>query len=174
MTKREIGFLFAIIVLTILLITSVILGVTGYFSSATYLISNSELKVGDNISVGVRENQTSVLSLTFDGSYLPGETIPQIIQINSEDMNSNLKVRVKAEVFGSSSNFDFVTTSHFEKAEDGYYYYDETLQGGNKITFCNYITNPEEGDLISNEKYILTIVVETLDSDYAETIWKSA
>ncbi len=174
MTKREIAFVFAIVVLSVLLVTSVILGLTGYFSSATYLSSNADIVVGDSVTIGVKPNETSVVSMTFDGSFLPDENIPQTVQISSQDLNSNLKVRVKTQVFGTDSQFEFITNSHFEQKEDGYYYFDEDLKGGNKITFCNYIKTPKDNNFVSNEKYILSIIVETLESEYGQTIWKIA
>ncbi len=174
MTKKEVALTFGVVILSILLITSIILGLTGYMSSATYLSSNADLVVGDNVTIGVKPNETSVVSMTFDGSFLPDENIPQVVQISSEDLNSTLKVRVKTQVFGTNSQFDFITTSHFEKKEDGYYYFDEDLQGGNKITFCNYVKTPKDGNFVSNEKYILTFVVETVESEYVETIWKNS
>lgn len=176
MKKEYIGWLFAVIILSCLLIISVILGLTGYYFSVSYLNSNAELVVGDQISVNVEPNQASVVSFTFDGSFLPNETIPQVVQISATDLNSDCKVRVKAEVFGVKNkvNFDFVTTEHFEKAPDGYYYYDDILNGGNKITFCKYLVMPNSPELVSKEKYVLTLVVETLESKYdVENIWKN-
>ena len=82
-------------------------------------------------------------------------------------------MRVKAEIFGLNEKtpFDFVTTSHFEKAEDGYYYYDETLSIGNKITFSNYCIIPQN-NLESGKKYILTVIVETIEATKSEEIWQ--
>ncbi len=174
MKKSSIGWLFAVITLAVLLAVSVILGVTGYFSSVTYLASPSDLVVGDNVSIAVKENESSVASFTFDGGYLPNETIPHVIQINGGLLNKDVKVRVKAEIFGLNEKtaFDFVTTSHFEKAEDGYYYYDETLPIGSKITFSNYCIIPEN-NFQSGEKYILTVVVETIDAEKSGEIWQN-
>ncbi|MBP3431498.1 MAG: hypothetical protein J6K39_01410 [Clostridia bacterium] len=175
MKKERVGWIFAVVILSVLLVVSVFLGVTGYFSSIIYLKSNSDLVVGDSVSISVRPNQTSVVSFTFDGGYLSNENIPQLVQINAADLNSELRVRVKATVFGLDENtdFEFITTSHFEQAEDGYYYFDDVLKGGNKITFCNYLKIPEDNDFSSGEKYILTIVVETLETKYDENIWKN-
>ncbi len=170
MTKKDIAWPFAVIVLSVLLVTSVILGVTGYFSSVTYLNSKSDLVVGENISIGVLPNQTSVVSLTFDGSYLQNQSIPQVIQINAQDLNTDINVRVKAKIFGEIGDFKFVTTSHFEEKEDGYFYFDDVLKGGNKITFCNYLITPE-GDYVDGEKYILSIIVETIESKYSSEVW---
>ncbi len=172
MNKKDFAWLFACIVLVVLLIISVILGLTGFYSSVTYLKSSTDLTVGDTVVVKVEENQASVVSFTVDGSYLPGESIPQVVQICAQNLDDEIYVRVKAEVFGlEGGEFDFTTTSHFQKAEDGYYYFDEVLSGGNKITFCTNIITPQDGSFVSEEKYILSIVVETVDADYVENIW---
>ncbi len=173
MKKENVAWLFTVIVLSILLILSIILGVTGYYSSVNFLHSNSDLQIGDSASVAVRPNETSVISYTFDGSFLPNETLPHVIQISNTNSSSDLRVRVKAVVFGLTRvvPFEFVTTEHFEQAVDGYYYYDELLKSGNKITFSNYITIPADNEFESGEKYILTVIVETLDSK-CDNIWE--
>lgn len=176
MNKSNVGWIFAICILAFLLVISLILGFTGYFFSISYLSSNTELKVGDNFSISVLPNSANVVSFTFDGAYLPDENIPEVVQINAQDLNADVWVRVKVKVFGASddSELGFVTTEHFEKENDGYYYYDEVLKGGNKITFCNYIFIPKEINLRSGEKYIISFVVETLESKYDIGIWKKS
>ena len=173
MSRRDVAWLFVCIILGGLLIVSIILGVTGFFSSVSYLKSDTDLTVGDNVLINVLPNQASVASFTFDGSYMPNENIPLVIQINAQDLESEVNVRVKAKVFGNDNEqeFDFITTEHFEKAEDGYYYFDDVLRGGNKITFSTYVTTPSEGDFISNEKYVLTVIVETIEAEFKENIW---
>ncbi len=176
MKKNSVGWLFAVIILSFLLILSVILGFSGYFFSVAYYNSPSDMVVGDNISIAVLPNQASVASLTFDGSYLPKENIPQTIQINAQDLNSEVRVRIKALVFGAGgeTQFGFVTSTHFEKAEDGYYYYDGVLSGGNKITFCNYLVMTDDSEFKSSEKYILSFVVETLETKfYEQNVWEN-
>ena len=176
MQKKDIAWLFAVIILAAALIISIVLGVMGYLSSMTFMTTKSDLEIGDTISIGVEPNQASVASFTFDGSFLPNENLPQTIQINALDLNADVRVRVKAKIFGedNKTEFDFITTEHFEKAEDGYYYFDDILHGGNKITFCNYIVTPKDANFFSGEKYILSVIVETLESKYDQNIWKNA
>ena len=176
MQKKDVAWLFAVLILSAALVISIVLGVMGYFSSITFLNSKTDLVMGDTISIGVEPNQASVASFTFDGSFLPNENLPQTIQINALDLNADVRVRVKAKIFGAQGEetFDFITSEHFEKAEDGYYYFDDILHGGNKITFCNYVVTPKDSNFFSGEKYVLTVVVETLESKYDENIWKNA
>lgn len=176
MKKSSIPWLFAVIFLTILLFVSVYLGVTGFYFSANYLSSNTDLTIGDTVSIVAKTNQSTPFSMTFDGSFLTGEALRQVIQINSENTSDDVYLRVKATVFGGEEekNLEFVTTDHFEMKEDGYYYYDEALNAGNKITFCNYIVIPASSKFVSKEKYVLTLTVETLSTSVdASTIWKN-
>ncbi len=176
MKKSSVAWLFAVVVLFFLLALSVVLGFTGYYFSVSYLNSASDLVVGDGFSVGVKANQSNVVSFTFDGGYLPNEIIPQTIQIVSQDLASDMKVRVKSKIFGAEDDVgvDFITTEHFEKMDDTYYYFDDILKGGNKITFCSYVVIPKHVDLSSKDKYVLTIIVETLESGLdSEKIWKN-
>ena len=174
MEKKNLSWLFAVIVLVILLAVSVALGMSGYYFSVAYLNLDSDLVVGDYVNVNVMPNQSTVKSFTFDGSYLPGENIPQLIQISAQNLNVDLKVRVKTQIFGikEDQEIDFVTSEHFEKAEDGYYYFDNVLQGGSKITFCQYLVMPKQNKFLSNKKYILSVIFETLDVN-SENIWQS-
>lgn len=173
MKKNSVGWLFAVIILSILLVLSFALGMSGYYYSITYLNSNTDLVVGENVSIVAKPNQASVVSMTFDGAFLPGENIPQVVQIVSHDLEKDLKVRVKAEIFYDEDvDVDFITNGHFQKATDGYYYFDDNLIGGEKITFCNYLVLPKNSQFVSKQKYILTLVVETLESKFdAKGIW---
>ncbi len=175
MKKASVVWLFSVIVLAFMLVLSVVLGVTGYYFSVAYLNSVSDLVVGNSFIVSVKANEASVASFTFDGGYLPNELIPQVIQIDASNLNEEVRIRVKSQIFGIDSDygFDFITSEHFQKGEDGYYYFDGVLKGGNKIMFCNYVAVPKEVDFSSGEKYVFTLIVETLESslDY-KNIWK--
>lgn len=174
MKKSSYPWLFSVIILAVLLIISLILGFTGYFFSLSTIRSSSDLTLGESICINVSPNETSVASFTFDGNYLPGEKLPQVIQIKANNLDKNLKLRVKAEVFSSDklSKFDFVTTDDFVNKNDGYFYLTGELAGGNKITFSNYVVMPENSVFKSKDKYILSIIVENLDATLpVEDIW---
>lgn len=175
MKKSSIPWLFAVIGLSVLLAISVYLGLSGYYFSTAFLHSKSDVVVGNSVVIKVLPNQSNVVSFTFDGAYLPDEKISQVVQIEASDLNADVAVRVKAVVFGGEQEggFEFVTTEHFEEADDGYYYFDDVLKGGNKMTFCNYLKVPKEANFVGNEKYVLSLVVETLESRFdVGEIWK--
>ena len=165
MNKSNIAWLFAVIALSILLIVSIILGVNGYYFSMSFISAKSDITIGETAPIEVLPNQASVLSFTFDGSYLPKEKLPQKVQISAVNSDRDLLIRVKTRVFGDETDqkLEFWTDDRF--TFDGEYYtFDEVLGYGGKILFCDYIQIPEKNNLSSKEKYILSIVVEAVEN----------
>lgn len=165
MNKSNIGWLFAVSALAILLIVSIILGVNGYFFSMSFTKLNSDISVGKTSTIEVLPDEASVLSFTFDGSYLPNEKIPQKIQISAKNAENDTLIRIKAKVFGDAieEKLEFSTTENFN-FDGEYYYYKDVLGAGGKVLFCDYIKIPLENNFSSKEKYILTIVVESAEN----------
>ena len=166
MKKESVPWLVAVISLSLILVAVFALGVSGYFFSLSHLHFDTDLNLGDSVTIAVFPNETSVASLSFDGAYLPDEKLPQNIQINAEKLTSDVFIRIKSKIFckEDDAKLEFVTSEKFSLEDDGYYYYDGTILGGDKVTFCEYIKIPADVKLDSNKKYILTIVVECLDS----------
>ena len=165
MNKSHIGWLFAVIALSILLIVSIVLGMNGYYFSMSFLRAKSDISIGKTATIEVLPDEASVLSFTFDGSYLPKEKLPQKVQISAVNSDKDLLVRVKSRVFGEETgkSLEFVTDDRF--VYDGEYYtFQDVLGSGGKTLFCEYIQIPEENSLSSKEKYILSIVVESVEN----------
>ena len=174
--KRN-AWLVAVVLLSISLVTSIILGFSGYYFSVAYLKSNCDLVLGDKILISVSENESSVASFCFDGGYLPNEKIQQIVQIVSKNLSESMYVRAKIVVFVDNENANFVPmlSEHFVFGEDVYFYYDDVLNGGNKITLCNMLQFPSENIFLSDKKYVASIVVETLSETLnVSEIWKTS
>lgn len=165
MNKSNIGWLFAVIALSILLIVSIVLGVNGYFFSMSFMSSKTDIALGETATIELAPEQTSVLSFTFDGSYLPKEKLPQRLQISAINSSVDLLIRVKAQIFGNGTDEkpEFITDEKFLFDGD-YYYLQEPLGAGGKVMFCEYIQIPEDSRLSSKGKYIMTIVVESKEN----------
>ena len=165
MNKTHIGWLFAVIALSILLIVSIILGVNGYYFSMSFLQSKSDITIGETATIEVLPDEASVLSFTFDGTFMPKEKLPQKVQISAKNSDKDLLIRVKSRVFGDETDekLEFWTDDKF--VYDGeYYYFKDVLGFGGRILFCDYIQIPEKSNLSSKEKYILSIVVEAVEN----------
>lgn len=175
MRKSTYPWLFSVIVLAVLLVITFILGYTGYFFSLSFIKADTDLTLGDTCLIEINPNETSVVSFSFDGSILPGENLEQIIQIKANNLEKDLKVRVKGEVYTNEGTIllDFVTTDDFVKGNDNYFYLTPDLLAGNKITFSKYIVLPEDSVFDSSKKYILSIIVENLDATLdVSNIWQ--
>lgn len=152
------------------------MGVTGFFCAFSVKEFETDLQVGQIENINIFANKTSVLSLTFDGAFLPEEKIPFTIQISAPEIEKNVVFRVKSDVFGvkKSEKIAFVTSENFTLEDDGYYYYNNVLQGGDKVTFCEKIRLPETSFFDAEKRYVFTISVETLDAELdANSIWKN-
>lgn len=174
--KRN-AWIVAVVLLSISLLTSIVLGLSGYYFSVAYLKSNCDLALGDKILISVSENESNVASFCFDGGYLPNERIEQTVQIVSKNLAENMYVRAKIVVFVENENTNFVPelSEHFVLCDDGYFYFDDVLRGGNKIAFCNALLFPSENTFLSDKKYVASIVVETLSEGLnVSEIWKTS
>ena len=171
--KSKAGWIFIVTVLSILLAASLYLGISGWFfrNEASY---TTDLELGKTIQIVVKKNSATSASLNLDGSYLSGEPLAQIISIKNEDEANDLFLRAKIFIYsgnGQTLKMDLMETANWIY-NDGYYYYHGALAPQNKIALCSNIVIPENTDLVSSKKYIVSVVVESLDSqDRVEEIW---
>ena len=166
MKKSTYGFIFAIVALVILLGVTLYLGLSGWFY-ANVTEFESDIKLGETVSLMLDGTQSKALSFTFPGSYLPGQKIAQNINITNGG-SSDLYVRAKAIVFDyekGECELEIGTSEHWTK-EGEYYYFDEKLLLSNKISLASYIKLNPEGKYSSIKQYVVTIVVEGLDSKF--------
>ena len=91
MKKSTYPWLFSVIILVVLLLVALYLGYSGYFFSISMMNAPTDIQVGDTVQINLSPNETSVVSFTLDGAYLPGERIPQIIQLKADNLEKDLK-----------------------------------------------------------------------------------
>lgn len=172
MNKQNVGWIFATVGLSICLIVSIALGLSGYFFSVSFSRQATDLVVGDNVVINAKPNQAEVVSFTFDGNFLPGEVVPQVVQISAQSGGESVVLRVRGQIFGIEDNVGFVASDNFEE-DRGFYYLKGSLQSGGKVAFCSHIKVPDNSKFVCGEKYVLSIVVETIDDNLDwQNIWK--
>lgn len=133
--------------------------------------SDVEIIAGQSQEIFVKPNQTSALSFVFDGSLLPGQEIPQNIQISALNCPKNVFLRVKCICQGAE--FDFGVSEKFSYENDGYFYFDDVLNANEKVVFSKNFVISSNQKLESGKKYIVTVLVETLQEDLdVSEIWK--
>ena len=174
MEKTKTKWVLAFSVLAVLLVISIVFGVTSFFCRIDKKGFSTDLSVGQISNVSVRPNETSVFSFSIDDSFLGGQKIPFVLQVTNADLNVDVFLRIKSSAFlGKSVNeINFFTKNGFTLEQDGYYYFNSTLVGGDKVVFCDGFELKQMKDLIE-DKMVVTIIVECLDeSQDVNSLWK--
>ena len=175
MKSKNTGLIATILILSILLVASIVMGLTGFFCSFSVQEFVTDLQAGQNLNINVFANETSIQSFTLDGTILPGGKIPFVVQISAPETENDVVFRVKSIMFGdpNEEKIMFDVDENFS-IEGDYYYYNNTLQGGDKVTFCHNIFLPRTDAFGGEKRYVLTICVETLDAEFdSNVIWKN-
>ncbi len=167
--KREnYGWLFATVLLALLLALSIYLGVSGWYFK-TDISYTTDLELGKTVQMSVKKNEASSISMNLDGSYLAGDRLPQIVSIKNMDDEASVYLRAKIFIYSGDNQIlkmDMVETVNWEYDQaDGYYYFTDLLTMQNKVALCSHLIIDNETHLQTNTKYIFTIVVEALEED---------
>lgn len=167
-TDRKFGYIFAIVFLVILLGISIYLGISGWYF-ATSFSQEGDMVLGNSVDLLVNKNGASSTSFSLSGGFLEGEKLAQTINVKNADGESEVYLRAKVYIFMSDSataSMSLVTGENWTyNADDGYYYYNEKLIPQGKINLATDVIIGQGSNLRSDKKYILTVLVESLDSE---------
>lgn len=173
------GSTFAIIALSLLLVASIILGVTGAFFSGNADVSGT-ITLGDPVTIGVTQGGASASSLTFTGVAMPGTVYDQAIAITQPASTSDSVVRAKLTLNnagGVSVNVEATTASGWTKGTDEYYYYEGIVKAGESHDFVTSIKVPTAlTNADANKSYSINIIVEAIQhaNGAANEVWTTA
>ena len=173
--KERFGYIFTICVLGLLLALFLTLFFTGVLSSlAVSPITN--LPMGESqLLVEINGTQSSVAAFSFNGSIIPGEKLPQNINIKNQG-RGDLFLRARAYVFtedqGRVEMPLEVTSNWIKNEEDDYYYFSSYLPSNASIGLGSQIIINPQYAFNSSKKYEVCVVVEGLSSTLdAKNIW---
>ena len=173
-SKDNFGWIFTTCALTILLGLSIYLGISGWYFK-TEKSYTTDMMLGKSVQFSVKKNESNSISFNLDGSYLSGDRLPQLVSVKNEDDQSSLYLRAKIFIYSGDNQtlkMNMVETVNWTYKEDGYYYFNNLLTPQNKVALCSYVFIDEETDLQTNTKYIVSIIIESLDStQQVEQIW---
>lgn len=160
-------WLFVVIILSLLLLLSIYLGVSGwYFKNDNSRVT--DFQVGSLVEIEAHKNSASSVSLNFDGSYIGGEKLEQFVNIKNFDSDGEIYVRAKAYFLSSDnekSDVNLTTSSSWKyNEEDGYFYFLDKISYQSKVALCSSIVLDEEKPLASRKNYIITFLVESISS----------
>ena len=169
----------AIVTLSILLGLSLILGLTAAFFSASQT-AGGDITLGDPVNISITQGGASVSALTFSGKAMPGTSYTQPIGVSVPANTSESVLRAKLTLANSetaSKNIVAETSDDWTLADDGYYYYNGTVNANDTLDFCSSITVPKE--LVNedaNKVFTVTFQVEAIQfaNGAASEVWTTA
>lgn len=170
----------AIITLSVLLGLSLILGLTAAFFSANRTATGN-ITLGDPVNINITQGGTSVESLTFAGTAMPGTSYTQAIGVSVPQNTSQSVLRCKLTLTNTgealSKPITATTSDKWVKGEDDYYYYNGSVNAGDSVDFCTAITVPKDlTNLDANKVYTVTFQVEAIQyaNGAASEVWTTA
>ena len=169
----------AIIALSILLLTSVVLGVTGAFFFQNAAVTG-DITLGDPVNINLTQGGTSVASLTFSGAAMPGTNYSQPIGVTAPAATSDAVLRGKLTITNTDGSAYVVTATTnpaWIDGGDGYLYYNGVLTAGTSVDFVTEVQVPTELENIdANKTYNLNVQVESIQwaNGAASQVWTSA
>lgn len=178
-TKSVSGSTIAIAVLAILLVASVIFGVTLAFFTANANVTG-DITLGDPVTISITQGGASVSSLTFSDDALPGTVYDQSIGISAPATMTTALMRAKLTISnaeGASASVDATTTDSWQEGTDDYYYYNGTVDANANIDFVTSITVPTTlTNEDANKTFNINVVVETIQqaNNAANAVWTTA
>ena len=172
---KESWYIFTICTMSLVLI---VLGVL--FFQNPFLTNNPEVSglsyLGQDAIITVEDNGSGSQSFYFYGSVLPNMKIDQNVSVTLKPTATDCAVRAKVYyIFENQAlPLNIITTSDWQKNNDGYYYLNQNLVPNLTTKFLQGIITPSaEVGLNSANIYSYIVSFETLPTttEY-EKIWK--
>lgn len=178
--KRRIsGSTIAIITLSILLVSTIAIGITLAYFTATATVTG-DITLGDPVTIEITQGGASATTLTFSNEALPGDVFDQPIGIAApEDMTEAL-MRAKLTITntdGATTNVEATTTEEWIKGDDEYHYYNGSVISNESIDFITEVIVPTSlTNDDANKTFNVTVVVETIQraNNAANAVWTTA
>ena len=170
---------FAIIALSLLLVASIVLGLTGAFFTGNANVEGT-ITLGNPVDITITQGGASAETLTFTGTAMPGTVYDQAIAIKQPDSTSDSVVRAKLTLTNTGSasvNVTATTAENWVEGDDDYYYYQGVVRAGESHDFVTSITVPTSlTNADANKTYTISIVVEAIQhaNGAANEVWTTA
>ena len=174
------GFIWATIVLSVLLFICVILLCALGFKLIKITKEKHQTLLTE-ISVEIGENCSSVKAVSLLDNVIAGVDYPQKVTVKSNTLLSGQLLRAKAELIastGKSFNVVLAPSENWQLASDGYFYFSGVLGSNMEVGFCDKLTLPED-ILVANLEGMLHTIVFKIESlshnlNIAHILWEGA
>ena len=178
-TKKHKGTTLAIVSLSVLLMLSLVFGVTAAFFSAN-AGATGNVTLGNPVNVNITQGGATVTTITFDKTAMPGTVYSQPISVSLPADTSDAVIRGKLTITNSDSasqNVTALTNETWVKGDDEYYYFNGVMSAGNSQDFVTSITVPKTlTNADANKTYAISVQIEAIQyaNGAASEVWTTA
>ena len=171
--KEKFGYIFSICGLTLVIVFLIFLYNSGVLFAGNQTAVSS-VPLGSSTKLFVKDSSSAVASFEVNGALLPGEELSQKIGVFNNG-ESALNLRAKAFFYTQDMGEVEValkTSENWIKNDDGYYYLNQLALPNETIALASKLVLNKDYVLRGNNKYIINVLVESLDSELnIERIW---
>lgn len=177
--RKVSGSTIAIITLSILLISTIAIGITLAYFTATATVLG-DITLGDPVTIEITQGGASATTLTFSDKALPGDVFDQPIGIAAPEAMTEALMRAKLTITntdGATTNVEATTTDEWVLADDEYHYYNGSVISNENIDFVTEVIIPTSlTNEDANKTFNVTVVVETIQraNNAANAVWTTA
>ena len=173
---KQNGFKWAIIVLLVVLILSVIISAILILNRYNLTEKNKQTMFRET-SILVKENSSSLSAVILESNVVLGVEYLKSVKLKSEGLQTEQVLRAKAEVVCENGEVQMVelkTDDRWFLAEDGYVYFKEIFNNETTVDLCKAIILPEK--IIGKTENFNAVIVFTVESlqnslNIAKTVW---
>lgn len=178
-TKNSKVAIWIIVALSVLLLVSFILGISGaYFQGSDTATGN--VTTGGPVNIDITQGGASATSLVFSDAAMPGDIFDQAIQVSAPAGTSKAVLRAKLTISnddGLSAPVTATTAEGWTLNDDDYYYYAGTIEAGNSVDFVTQVVVPTSlTNDDANKTNTISVVVEAIQhaNGAAKVVWTTA
>lgn len=178
-TKKHKGTTLAIVSLSVLLMLSLVFGITAAFFSAN-AAATGNVTLGNPVNVNITQGGTTVSTITFDKTAMPGTVYSQPISVSLPTDTSDAVIRGKLTITNSDTAAENVTAStdsNWVKGDDNYYYFNGVMSAGDSQDFVTSITVPKTlTNADANKTFAISVQIEAIQhaNGAASEVWTTA
>ena len=177
--RRTSGTTLAIVALSVLLLLSLTFGITAAYFSANASATGT-VTLGDPVNINITQGGTTVSTITFDGTAMPGTVYSQPIAVALPANTSDAVIRGKLTITNSDSaatNVLATTNASWTAGTDDYYYFNGIMSAGDTQEFVTNITVPTTlTNADANKTFAISVQIEAIQfaNGAASEVWTTA
>ena len=164
-------------ILSIIILSSAFLLLFVYSTYITFEVYEKyhNSTMGDYLVFDITSQGNYIKTITYPSSLLTGLKYNQQIDIKSQNIDKDLKIRAKitfTDYKNNTKNIEIDSKEKWYQGDDGYFYYDGIISSNETVTFVKNIQINDQNTKQINS--VLAVIIECLPSDFdTSEIWQT-